>query len=106
MGRPKKTVGAGTPAETPRRTVELPAIFGRMPSYRMNRQVRALKIASATHAGDKITLTFDDGYFPPLEVPSWLTAPIDGQHMFMIDESGEQHIVPASEFNQHFKLNT
>jgi hypothetical protein len=99
-------VAGNTTGPIEHKPAELPPIFERMPRFRMNKEVRALEIGSATHEGDKIRLAFLDGYFPALEVPDWLSAPIEGQAVFMVDETGEQHIVPAHEFYQNFKRNT
>jgi hypothetical protein len=103
---PETTAGAAGITRVERQPLVLPPIFNNMPSYRMSREVRALKIETATHEGDKIKLTFAGGYFPAIDVESWLSAPIEGEAVFMVDNTGEHHIVPADEFNQHFKLNT
>jgi hypothetical protein len=99
-----------TKGESPqeRQALELLPIFDRMPRYRRSEEVRALKIATAvpTDAG-KIKLTFADTYFPSVDVPDWLTAPIFNEESYlMIEESGEPHIVPARGFDQFFKRNT
>ncbi|MBP1296634.1 hypothetical protein [Bradyrhizobium elkanii] len=86
----------------------LPPIFDRMPSYTMRKNVRAVKISGVSAGSDEKTkLHFHGGYFPAVEVEAHhdpLLGSAEVNHYLVIEEDGSHHVVPAEQFEQHFKL--